>query len=154
MAVIHEKARETPVVHTCDLCVIGGSCTGVFIVEDKSGRRAIGARYFIDATGDGDVIARLGLPCTMQDDLQPPTTCALVYGLDAVAAANPGFELSRAVHDPQHPTALKQGFLWHSEVVGLPGARMVAGTRVHLDVADVDTSQLRSTLAQGGSRIL
>ena len=27
---LHEPARETPVVHECDLCVIGGSCTGVF----------------------------------------------------------------------------------------------------------------------------
>ena len=30
MTVIYEKARETPVVHECDLCVIGGSCTGLF----------------------------------------------------------------------------------------------------------------------------
>ena len=27
---IHEPSRETPVVHECDLCVVGGSCTGVF----------------------------------------------------------------------------------------------------------------------------
>jgi len=256
MSVIHEKARETPVIHECDICVIGGSCTGVFaavraarlgasvalvenngffggvataglvniwqsvhdtmgeqqiirgltvevverlrtrdavklheasneskyavlnsaeltveldelirehpiirpflharfvtpvvengqmtaaIIEDKSGRRAIRASYFVDATGDGDVVARMGLPFATQDDLQPPTTCALVSGLDAVAAANPGFELGRAVHDPQYLNALKQGFLWHSEVVGLPGARMVAGTRVHnADCSDAD----------------
>jgi hypothetical protein len=256
MTVIRESARETPIVHKCDICVVGGSCTGVFaavraarlgasvalvensgffggvataglvniwhsiydtvgelkiiggltvevverlckrdavalyeppneskyavlnsaelmveldelirghptirpflhtrfvtpiaeqgrmtaaLVEDKSGRRAIQARYFIDATGDGDVIARLDLPFTRQNDLQPPTTCAHVSGLDTVAAANPGFELSRAVHDPQYPNALKQGFLWHSEVVGLPDARMIAGTRVHnADCSDAD----------------
>jgi hypothetical protein len=255
MSVIHEEARETPVIHECDICVLGGSCTGVFaavraarlgasvalvenngffggvataglvnywhsvhdttgtqeiiggltvevierlakrdavtlyeadesryaalnsaelmieldelvsshtsirpflhtrfvspvaengqmtaaIVEDKTGRRAIRARYFVDATGDGDVIARLGLPYSVQDNLQPPTTCALIYGLDTVAAKNPGFQLSSAVHDPQYPNALTQGFLWHSAVVGVPNARMVAGTRVHnADCSDAD----------------
>ena len=28
--VIREPPRETAVVHECDICVIGGSCTGVF----------------------------------------------------------------------------------------------------------------------------
>jgi hypothetical protein len=252
---IHEPAREVPVVHECDLCVIGGSCTGVFaalraarlgasvalienngffggvataglvniwhsiydtvgerqiiggltvevverlqqrdavviyasdqsryavfnsaeliaeldamvceqpsirpflhtrfvtsigqngrieaaVVEDKSGRRAIRARAFIDATGDGDVLARLGLPTTTLGDLQPPTTCALIYGLDKVAERNPGFSLGGAVHDPRHPNALRQGFLWHSEAVGVPGAWMVAGTRVrNADCSDAD----------------
>jgi flavin-dependent dehydrogenase len=32
-------------------------------VEDKTGRRAIAASYFVDATGDGDVVTRMGLPC-------------------------------------------------------------------------------------------
>ena len=27
---IHEEPRSTPVVQTCDVCVLGGSCTGVF----------------------------------------------------------------------------------------------------------------------------
>mgnify|MGYP006284986789 CR=1 FL=1 len=30
MAVIHEPARDIPVVEECDLVVVGGSCTGVF----------------------------------------------------------------------------------------------------------------------------
>lgn len=29
-ATVREPARETPVVHECDVCVVGGSCTGVF----------------------------------------------------------------------------------------------------------------------------
>ncbi len=28
--VVREAPRDTPVVHECDLCVVGGSCTGVF----------------------------------------------------------------------------------------------------------------------------
>jgi glycerol-3-phosphate dehydrogenase len=27
---IHEPARDVPVVYECDICVIGGGCTGVF----------------------------------------------------------------------------------------------------------------------------
>ncbi len=30
MNLIHEPARATPIAHECDICVIGGSCTGVF----------------------------------------------------------------------------------------------------------------------------
>jgi flavin-dependent dehydrogenase len=30
MQYITEPAREVPIVHECDICVIGGSCTGVF----------------------------------------------------------------------------------------------------------------------------
>ncbi|MBM4047583.1 MAG: FAD-dependent oxidoreductase, partial [Planctomycetes bacterium] len=30
MDTIREEAREIPVVATCDVCVVGGSCTGVF----------------------------------------------------------------------------------------------------------------------------
>ena len=29
-ASIREPAQETPIVHECDLCVVGGGCTGVF----------------------------------------------------------------------------------------------------------------------------
>jgi len=30
MATLHEPARDLPICHECDLCVVGGSCTGVF----------------------------------------------------------------------------------------------------------------------------
>ena len=35
------------------------------VIESKSGRQIIPARYFIDATGDGDVAARAGVPYTV-----------------------------------------------------------------------------------------
>ena len=109
------------------------------IIEDKSGRRAIRASYFIDATGDGDVIARLGLPFTLNDDPQPPTVCCYLTGLDDVIRQNPGFELQRAVHDPRFPNALKQGTLWSARVPGAQQIAMVAGTRAHgADCSDAD----------------
>lgn len=50
-------------LHTffCDCIVENHEITGV-IIESKSGRQAILAKYVIDATGDGDVAARAGAP--------------------------------------------------------------------------------------------
>lgn len=139
-ALVCELPNLRPFLHARFVSAVAeNSAMTAAIIEDKSGRRAIRARCFVDATGDGDVLARLGLPTTILDDLQPPTTCALIYGLDRVVEQNPGFSLGGAVHDPRHPNALQQGFLWHSEAVGLPGAWMVAGTRVHdADCSDAD----------------
>ncbi len=43
------------------------------IVDNKSGRGIIKAKYFIDATGDGDLCYRLGLKSYAFELLQPPT---------------------------------------------------------------------------------
>jgi len=129
-----------PFLHTRFVAAVGheGRMTHA-IIEDKSGRRAIGAKYVIDATGDGDVIARMGLPFTKNDDLQPPTMCVFIHGLDEVEKQNPGFELSQAAYDPKYAKALKRSFLWYSRAVGAPGTRMIAGTRVHgADCSDAD----------------
>jgi len=108
-------------------------------VEDKSGRRAIRASYFVDATGDGDLIARMGLPSYKRDHLQPPTTCAIIRGLAEIKKNHPEFSLNRAAFDPQHPKALKAGFLWSAGVPGSQDDTMVAGTRVFgADCSDAD----------------
>ena len=106
--------------------VEGGRVTHA-VIEDKSGRRAIRAGSFIDATGDGDLIARMGLPFTQWDDLQPPTTCAILRGLEEVARRNPDFNLGKVVTDPRFPNALAKGFLWGAPVPGAEELRMVAG---------------------------
>jgi 2-polyprenyl-6-methoxyphenol hydroxylase-like FAD-dependent oxidoreductase len=196
---IYEPARETPVVHECDLCVVGGSCTGVFaavraarlglsvalveqnillggmataaqvnewhslldvfqrgqiiggltveildrlkrrgavidkphptgprhrfnsaelaleldalatehrlrvflksscvaaardgnrvvaaVIEDKSGRRAIRARFFIDASGDGDLLRRAGFVAWQNETLQPVNCQILAAGFQEI----------------------------------------------------------------------
>lgn len=50
------------------------------IVESKSGRQAIMAKFFIDATGDGDLAYRLGIGYQEREAKQPSTTAALVTG--------------------------------------------------------------------------
>jgi hypothetical protein len=259
LGTICEPPRETPVVHECDVCVIGGSCTGVFaavaaarlgarvalvewngffggvataslvniwhslkdrsgkrqiiagltdevierlrrrdavtggyvlntevlkleldklvveagirpflhtmfvapvaedgrmaaaIVEDKTGRRAIRASQFIDATGDGDVLHRMGSETYRREHVQPPTMCCVLRGLKAVRKAHPGFNIHQVIFDEQYEQALPKGYAWSSQVpadcgcpdeAGVPGAddhRMLAGTRVFgVDCSDAD----------------
>ena len=122
------------------------------IIEDKSGRRAIRARFFIDATGDGDLVQRLGLPTVSWPDLQPPTACAVLEGLAKVAAASPGFRLDEAVFNPAFTGALPRGFLWSAPVPGADDLTMVAGSRVnHADCADAD--QLTAAEIEGRRQV-
>jgi hypothetical protein len=108
------------------------------IIEDKTGRRAIRARAFIDATGDGDLIARAGLPWRKGPAPQPATACAIFQGLEALAEQNPGFA-PKVVFDPRYPEALRKGFLWSARCVGGGDRTMIAGTRAHgLDCSDAD----------------
>ena len=237
-AMITEPARQTPVVHECDLCVIGGSCTGVFaavaaarlgakvaliesngffggvataslvniwhsladlkrknqiiggltsevidrlrrkdaiagryalntemlklelddmvsragvrpflhalfvapivaggritaaVIEDKSGRRAIRAKQFIDATGDADVIARMGLEVYARKNVQPPTMCCVLRGMRGIRKTHPGFNVCKVIFDKKYPQALRRGFAWYSGVPGATDHLMLAGTRV------------------------
>ncbi len=107
----------------------GGRVTAA-IVEDKSGRRAIRARTFVDATGDGDLLVRAGFETRKLDDLQPPTTCPVFFGLEKIREQHSDFRLAKVVFDPAYPQALPRGFLWTAPMVGLPDCTMVAGTRV------------------------
>lgn len=109
------------------------------VIEDKSGRRAIRARFFIDATGDGDLLFRSGMRCDTWTDPQPPTVVALWEHFNRIKHKNPDFQLSDVVFDPRYPQALKRGFLWGTQLPGRPQAYMVAGTRAHhVDCTDAD----------------
>lgn len=112
-----------------------GRLTAVF-VENKSGRGAIRARIFIDATGDADLVARLGCETYFANHLQPATACARFSGWDTL-----GETLSRVgelirTEGPAHH--LPPTFAWGCRV---PGANtyMLAATRIHgINPADAD----------------
>jgi len=135
------EARVRPFLHARFVAPIlsAPGTLEAIVIEDKSGRRAIRAKQFIDATGDGDVIHRMGLPTVKRDDLQPPTCCAWIEGLGSVAKANPTFNLAHEVFNPAYPEALPEGFLWTAQVPASADITMVSGTRVkRADCSDAD----------------
>jgi len=261
---LHEPARETPIAHECDLCIIGGSCTGVFaavraarlglsvcvveqntifggsataaqvndwhslldatfqhpviggltvemvdrmrkrnaiddiplpgriqfrfnsaemaaeldelvtshnvrpflrascvgaireddrlsavIIEDKSGRRAIRARFFVDASGDGDLVRRAGFEAYTRPVLQPVTYQAILGGTDKLKNV-PGFNWRAFIteHAERFNYPRDNGSPWVHALTGVPGVANVYGPRNHgVDASDAD--QLTQALLDG-----
>ncbi|MDV7105103.1 FAD-dependent oxidoreductase [Vibrio sp. TH_r3] len=77
----------------CDVVMEGNVLNGV-IVENKSGRHAVLAKKIIDATGDGDVAAKAGVPYQLgrenDEAMQPVTLMLQVSGVDYERAIFPG----------------------------------------------------------------
>ncbi len=149
----HETIR--PFLHARFVGVAGGEPgrPEAAIIEDKSGRRAIRARVFLDATGDADLVDRAGLETWQPEHVQPPTTTFLSTGIDT-SHLRDGKSLRNVVFDQRNPGALKPGFLWHAPVPGLDaeGILMVAGTRVHgADCSDAD--QLTAAEIEGRRQV-
>lgn len=108
------------------------------IIEDQTGRRAIKARFFIDATGDALLIQRAGLETYRQEHLQPPTAVALIKGMNQMRQHEPNFQYNW-FFDRRYPEALPNGFCWGKQLQGHNDIEMVAGTRVHnVDCSDAD----------------
>ncbi len=109
------------------------------VIEDKTGRRAIAAKYFIDATGDGDLVARMGFPFTRLEGIQPPTAVTIFENFTDIFEKNPGVNVLNEIFNKKYPNALKNGFQWGTTIPGRESAYMLAGTRVHnADCSDAD----------------
>ena len=61
------------------LATDGNRITSIF-VENKDGRGAIKAKFFIDATGDGDLCRDLGVESYVNDNIQPPSAVYMMQG--------------------------------------------------------------------------
>lgn len=102
------------------------------IIENKSGRSAIRAKIFIDASGDGDLAARLGLPFELRRHLQPPTTCSRILGTE-------GLDMGKLIREHREEFGLADDWGWRSDVAGIPGMTMHAETHVfNANCADAD----------------
>ncbi len=99
-----------------------GELVGV-VVDNKSGRGIIKARFFIDATGDGDLCHRLGLESYVSDSLQPPTTCAYFEGWNTET-----FHALLKAHREEF--SIPEGYVWGAKIPGT-GSYMLAGTRIY-----------------------
>ncbi|HSI82324.1 MAG: FAD-dependent oxidoreductase [Candidatus Methylacidiphilales bacterium] len=83
-ALVSEHSIRPFLRAACVGAIRQGNRLDAAILEDKSGRRAIRARIFIDASGDGDLLRRAGFQAWQNDMLQPVTYQALIAGLAAV----------------------------------------------------------------------
>jgi hypothetical protein len=129
--VLITEAQVRPFLHTLFVTpVVEDGRMAAALIEDKTGRRAIRAKQFIDATGDADVVARMGLPVYQRPRVQPPTMCVILRGLGAIGKQHPGFNVHKVIFDTKYPQALKPGFSWGRAVPGGNDEYMLAGTRV------------------------
>lgn len=107
------------------------------IIEDRSGRRAIAAPFFIDASGDGNLLRHAGFAADKPDILQPVNLQAIVAGVHAPGGEPPWNDLvpSLAAHD--YPAANSRP--WYFPVPGAPDLRNLFGARLNgIDASDAD----------------
>jgi len=124
--------RITPWLHTAfSMPFVEDNELRGLIVENKSGRGVLQARFFIDASGDGDLCRRLPLETYRSSHSQPSTTCALFSGWDSLGEG----DWQTLLRDHGGEFHLPAGFAWGSRV---PGSElyMLAGTRVHEDCSE------------------
>lgn len=131
------------------------------IVENKSGRGAIRAKVFIDATGDGDLCARLGISHRTSSHFQPSTTCAKISGWgdsgdnqDDVTGSDRliGLDLQEARLTRREEFGLPEGFGWGRHVPGSKDVYMYAGTRVY-HASSADGEQLTYSEMEGRRQV-
>lgn len=127
---LDELVREAgvqPMLHTLFVTphVVDGKLEAV-IVENKDGRGAIRAGAFIDATGDGDLCRRLGLPMYNAQDAQPSTACAIFSGWSSLKEV----DIGQLMRQHGHQMSLPGGFAWGAPIPPFSDLYLLAGTRV------------------------
>lgn len=123
-----------PFLHTmyCAPCIENGELKGI-IVENKNGRQAILAKFFIDASGDGDLAHDLGLPSYTHDIMQPPTpTFKLIGDLS-------GINLKNLLQEYGSEFGLPEDWGWGGPVPSVPNLFFRADTHVfNVDCSNAD----------------
>ena len=119
------ESGVTPYLHTLfsePYFDTNGKLTGV-IVDNKSGRGIIRAKYFIDATGYGDLCHRMGFKTYTHNYIQPPSTTAYFDGWDSAQ-----FNLLLKSHGKEFN--LPEGYVWGANLPGT-SSYMLSGTRIY-----------------------
>ena len=127
-----------------------GDRVAAAIIEDKSGRRALAASVFIDASGDGDLLRRAGFDAWKPPVMQPVNTQALVSGFpvwrERYQEAKFWDELSSLA--PAYGFPASNAMPWLSDYPGDEGLTNIFGPRLNgVDASDAD--QLTAALIEG-----
>ena len=127
-------AGVTPLLHPwASDVILDGNRIDTVIVQNKSGRQAIRARFVIDATGDADIAARAGVPWEKGDErglMQPPSLCFRLGGLDMERARREeyGKRLAEALNKPMDYNGQEYpNFLWTAPNLYRKDEMMLAG---------------------------
>lgn len=123
---VMETGKIVPFFHTFYAAphVKDGNLEAVFI-ENKDGRRAIKAKVFIDASGDGDLLFHLELPFILDEHLQAPTTCAKIKGL-----CPEGVDMQAIIKAHHEEFGLERDRGWSGIIPGVDDIKMHAETHV------------------------
>lgn len=119
--------KIVPYLHTCFVApYVEDELLKAVIVENKSGRAAIKAKVFIDATGDGDLCHRLGIPSYVPDKLQPPTMCAKWY-----SETDYTDQIMKDLQNKHREEfGLREDWGWHARIPGVDTVTMRAESHV------------------------
>jgi hypothetical protein len=129
--------------------VVAAVCEGdrvkVVIIEDKSGRRAIRARQFIDASGDGDLIRHAGFAAYQRDKLQPANLQALIHGFAEMQGDYLRQSIRERAEEFDYPR--ENSTPWLMPWPGAPEIRNAFGARLNgVDASNAD--DLTNTLIE------
>lgn len=136
---LDEIAKESGIkiyLHTLYVApyIEDGELKAIFI-ENKSGRKAIKARIFIDATGDGDLCSDLNIPFQLFAKKQPPTSCAKIYGLHKLSRQ----ELNGLIVKHGSEFGLEKDWGWGDRIPGAEELTFHAETHVfNVNCSDAD----------------
>lgn len=118
------------------------------VIENKNGRQAVRTRQFIDATGDGDLARDLKLSQNRPAHLQPPTTCAKIYGLATLG----DFDWERAAREHGAEFGLEEDLGWGGPIPGLPDIQLRCDHHV-FGVDTTDADELTRAEIEGRRRV-
>ncbi len=133
---LDELVRESgvlPFLHTRAVDVLRddrGALAGI-VTAGKGGLGVLRAKYFIDATGDGDLCVAAGVKMWRNATLQPATACARL-------SCWPQFKrpLGELVHEAAQEFGLPEGDIWGT-FLPHSNSYMLAGTKIaRTDLSD------------------
>ncbi len=153
---VREAKTITPFLktHVVDAVMDRENHLEAVVVEDKSGRRQLRAKWFIDATGDADLARRAGFKTYVlpKCDIQAHTLCAILSGwTDREKAYSRRFSVDTLL-GPKGFAGLSHVFGWTAPVVGAPDLKFVAATRV-ANCNPLDPGELTDALFESRSQV-
>jgi len=94
--------------------ILDGQRIQSVIIENKDGRGAICAGFFIDASGDGDLCRDLNISCYQYQTIQPPSSCFLLQ-----VSPNKPYDLGTLIQEHGKEFGLDDDWGWGGPVPGV-----------------------------------